>query len=243
MDSTQKRVLFWFLFIVVIGLIVWVVWSNYSAKNTAAATSNAPVVKLLNPVTSSDHTLGSPSAPVTLVEYADFECPACQAYEPVIEQLLKDEGSKVYFAYRYFPLPQHPNAVPAAKAAEAAGLQGKFWQMHDMLFADNAQWENLSDPSSVFVGYAKTLGLNTTQFSKDYASAAVAATINADLAQANANQLTYTPTLFVNGVRIDNPTSYAAFRALIDAAAGGTSASTTTVTGSTVIATSTTAAQ
>jgi protein-disulfide isomerase len=227
MDSTQKRVLFWFLFIVVIGLIVWVAWGVFAAKNSATATANTPVVKLMTPVTSSDHTLGTSTAPVTLVEYADFECPACQAYAPIITQLLKDEGSKVYFVYRYFPLPQHPNAVPAAKAAEAAGLQGQFWAMHDMLFADNAQWENLSDPTSVFVGYAKTLGLNTTKFTTDMASPTVAATINADLAQANANGLTYTPTLFVNGVRIDNPQIYAAFKALVDSAASANATTTT----------------
>jgi protein-disulfide isomerase len=239
MDSTQKRVLFWFVFVVIIGLVVLVVWSNYQSKSAASAAANAPVVKLLTPVSSSDHTLGSPTAPVTIVEYADFECPACQAYAPVITQLLKDEGSKVYFVYRYFPLPQHPNAVPAAKAAEAAGLQGKFWQMHDMLFAENAQWENLPDPSSVFLGYAKALGLDPTQFSKDYASPTVAATINADLAQATANQLMYTPTLFVNGIRIQNPQSYEAFKALVDAAANGTSASANVPTGTAVIATST----
>jgi protein-disulfide isomerase len=213
----QKRMTLWVLFLVGISGIVVAVLAVSGKGGTPLPTQ---AVQLSAPVTAADHTLGSSSAPVTIVEYADFQCPACQEYSPIITQLLKDEGPKVYFAYRYFPLSQHMNALPSAQAAEAAGLQGKFWEMHDLLFTNHADWENLQDPTSVFMGYAKSLGLDTAQFALDMKSAKVADAVNADLALANANQLTYTPSIFVNGVLITNPSSYTAFKQVVDTAAG-----------------------
>ncbi|MDB5265571.1 MAG: hypothetical protein JWM39_284 [Parcubacteria group bacterium] len=235
--------LLWVFFLVAISGIVVAVLAVSGKGGTPAPTQ---AVQLTAPVTAADHTIGSSSAPVTVVEYADFQCPACQEYSPIITQLVKDEGPKVYFAYRYFPLTQHMNALPSAKAAEAAGLQGKFWEMHDLLFANNADWENLQDPTLVFVGYAKTLGLDTTQFAQDMKSAKVAGVVNTDLAFADANQLTYTPSIFVNGVLINNPSSYADFKKLIDDAAGTpvpqTASAPSSAGSATIAATSTAAA-
>jgi protein-disulfide isomerase len=225
MSDKLKNILTWGGFLLVIALIVWgLIDANKKAEGITSA--NSPV-KLEYPVTSSDWTMGSSSAPVTLVEYGDFECPSCGAFYPVVKQLLAEEGpSRVFFVFRHFPLPQHANAVPAAEASEAAGLQGQFWAMHDMLYANQNDWVNLPDPTSVFTGYAAKIGINTTQFLKDMKSPDAYNKVVADLKQAEQNDLDYTPTFFINGVRIDNPTSYAAFKQLIDNAASSTASTT-----------------
>src|SRR5580704_72720 len=139
-NPALKRSIFWIVFIAIIALIVWgmIVAGN---KASVAANGNVTAIALNNPVTSADWTIGSSTAPVTLVEYADFQCPACAAFHPIVKQLLAEDGSKIYFAYRYFPLPQHANAIVADEAAEAAGMQGKFWDMSDLLFTNQLDWE------------------------------------------------------------------------------------------------------
>jgi protein-disulfide isomerase len=221
MSPKLKKILTWGGFVVIIALLVWgLVAANQKAAGLAD--SNAPVT-LNNPVTSSDWTLGSSSAPVTLVEYGDFQCPSCGAFYPVVKQLLAAEGpSRVYFVFRNFPLPQHANAVIAAEAAGAAGLQGQFWAMHDLLYANQNDWVNLADPTSVFEGYAAQIGINTAQFLSDLKSPTVYNRVMSDLKQAQQNGLDYTPTFFINWVRITNPDSYAAFKQLIDDAASST---------------------
>jgi protein-disulfide isomerase len=222
MSTKLTRILSWGGFIVVIALIVW---GMIAANNKAAggAAGDGAVVKLEYPVSSSDWTIGSSSALVTLVEYGDYECPSCGAFYPVIKQLLTDEGpSRVLFVFRHFPLPQHANAMIAAEASEAAGLQGQFWALHDLLYANQNDWVNLPDPTQVFAGYATTIGINQAKFLTDLKSSDVYNSVMADLKQAEQNNLDYTPTFFVNGVRIDNPTSYAAFKQIIDNAASST---------------------
>ncbi len=220
MNSTLKRSLFWGVFLVIIGLVIWglIVAGNKSA--TTSSNGGITPISISHDISSStDWTLGSSSAPVHLVEYADFQCPACAAYSPIINQLLKDEAGKIYYAYRYFPLPQHTNALSSAYAATAAGLQGQFFPMHDLLFANQTDWQDISDPTSIFLGYAKTLGLDLTKFTADMNSDAVKNRVTTGLQDATTMGLDYTPTLFINGKRIANPSSYAAFKALIDAAA------------------------
>lgn len=172
------------------------------------------------PVRDTDHILGTTSAQVMVVEYADFQCPTCQTFSPMLNQLVSDEQGKVAVVYRYFPLPQHKNAVTAARAAEAAGLQGKFWEMHDILFKNQTAWENIVEPAAFFAEYAKVLGIDTTKFAEDYASNAVLNRISADEADAKRNRLTYTPTLFVQGVRIENPKSYDELKRVVEKAGG-----------------------
>jgi protein-disulfide isomerase len=109
------------------------------------------------PVRESDHVLGSLSAPVVIVEYADFQCPTCQMVSPLLHQLVEEGEGKVAVVFRYFPLPQHEHAIPAARAAEAAGLQGKFWEMHDTLFENQATWEKNTNPATVFGEYARQM--------------------------------------------------------------------------------------
>ena len=124
-----KRILTWACFIIIIALIVW---GMVAASRKHPSTSEV-AIPLPTPVTSADWTRGNPNASVTIVEYADFQCPACQAYYPVVEQVFDASSSTTRWVFREFPLPQHADALPAAKAAEAAGNQGKFWEMYSLL--------------------------------------------------------------------------------------------------------------
>ena len=144
------------------------------------------------------------SGPVTLVEFSDFQCPACLAVQAPLTQILKKYEGKVEFVYRYFPLVSiHKNAQMSAQAAEAAGLQGKFWEMHDKLFATQSVWEGIADPKETFVGYAKDLGLDSAKFAIDLVSQPVVDAVNADSLAATRYNLQGTPTFFVHGVNTD----------------------------------------
>lgn len=218
MNPILKKSLFWGSFLIVIALIIWgMIAAN---AKSAAVTANGGItpIALSHPLSSADWTQGSSSAPVTLVEYADFQCPACATYSPVIKKILAEEADKIYFGYRYFPLPQHANALSSAYAATAAGLQGKFWEMHDLLFTNQTAWQDVADPTSLFVGYATSLSLDKAKFLADMSSDAVKARVAAGRDDATASGLDYTPTLFLNGKRIANPKNYEEFKALIDAA-------------------------
>jgi len=213
-----KRLLFWVGFIVVLALIIWglIAAMNKSAGSATGNYGTAPAV------TSTDHVRGSADAPVTIIEYSDFQCPACEEYEPVLEKLEMAASTTFKFVYRHYPLPQHPNALPAAYASEAASLQGKFWEMHDLLFANHADWTELSDATPVFVGYATQIGLDVNKFKTDMASDAVKARVQTDADQAQTLGLNYTPTFFLNGKVISNPQGYDQFLSIIQAAASST---------------------
>ena len=221
--------------IIIIGVFVAIVAiitigaAIFSSSHPASTTTfNATTVPAL---TSADWTRGDASATVSVIEYGDFECPACGAYEPMIEQLTKDYGTRVLFSFRNFPLFQiHPFAMIAAQAAEAAGLQGKYWEMHDLLYQKQTEWTaNTSlSPADVvskyFDGYVQSLGLNVAKFDTDINSAAVTAKVQKDLASGNAAKVDHTPTFFINLTQIPNPQSYDQFKAAIDAALASSTA-------------------
>ncbi|HVX57699.1 MAG TPA: thioredoxin domain-containing protein [Candidatus Saccharimonadales bacterium] len=175
-------------------------------------TANAPGSKSSSSSknTPTNHVEGKGKSGITVVEYGDYECPYCgQAYAPV-KQAVADLNNQIYFQFRNFPLTQaHPNAFAGARAAEAAAMQGKFWQMHDLLYENqdpNGQsgWVASGDPlNQYFVGFAKQLGLNINQFKTDYNSSKVNDLINADMAEGNKLNITGTPTFFINGKKTD----------------------------------------
>ncbi len=146
--------------------------------------------------------IASPSAKVTVVEFADYECPACGEAEPGVQQILKDYNGKINYVFRNFPLPQHQNAIPAAMAVEAAGEQGKFLEMGSKLFSTQSDWVNLNNPNPIFVSDAQALGLNTTKFSQDLQSQTLKDKIQRDYQDATALKIEATPTFFVNGERL-----------------------------------------
>ncbi len=143
------------------------------------------------------------SAKVTVVEFSDFQCPACRATEPLVDQLAQEFADSVSFSYRHFPLESiHPNARAAALAAEAAATQNSFWPYHDLLFDKQDEWTpiaNQNELRTVFISYAKSLDLNADQFATALDSPEVEARVNADTALANQLKVNSTPTFFVNG--------------------------------------------
>ncbi len=165
-----------------------------------------------------DWTLGSVDSKVVLMEYSDFACPACKSASSVVNQLVGEFGEHMVFVYRHFPLniPGHQNGPLAARAAEAAGLQGKFFDMSDKLFMYQDIWKSAGNPEANFEQYATDLGLDLEKFKTDYASSAVESAVDDDLDSANDLNLNSTPTFFLNGEKLSpNPKSYDDFRNLI----------------------------
>lgn len=217
-DKEQKKRLYqtigaWSFGGLLVVLAIWalVVFSSGSSSLSSASLKQPPV-------TAKDFQ-SNPGAKTTLVEYADFQCPACKAYYPVVKQLGKDYGTKLNVVYRMFPLKTvHQNALVSARAAYAASLQGKFWEMHDTLFETQDSWATLPDPESVFVGYAKELALNTDTFKKDYESQSTSDFVNNSYDGATNVGVNSTPTFFLNGKQLENPAGYTDFKKLIDQA-------------------------
>ena len=142
------------------------------------------------------HALGPANAPVTLEEFGDFQCPPCGKLSEPINQLQKQYNLRVI--YREFPLPVHPHAREAAFAAEAAGRQGRFWQMHDLLFREQAVWSKSTDARALFSAYAGMLQLDLGRFKKDMDSSEVQQQVALDQRRGTAVGVKNTPTLFIN---------------------------------------------
>jgi protein-disulfide isomerase len=141
---------------------------------------------------------------ITLVEFSDFQCPACLSVQAPLKQILSKYEGKVQFVYRHFPLTSiHKNAQMAAQASEAAHQQGKFWEMHDKLFETQASWQGIGDPRELFLGYAKELGLDEAVFINALDSQATKEVISTDLLATTRYRLTGTPTFFLNGSKIE----------------------------------------
>lgn len=152
-------------------------------------------------VPAASHMLGNPDAKTYLVEFSDFQCPACAAFEPAIEAIINKESDKLLFVYRHFPLPKHENALAAAKASEAAGKQGKFWEMHHLLFTNQA---NLSP--DLYGQLAEQLNLDIPRFTEAMSASEVASSVSNDVDLGRNIGINATPTFFLNGVKI-NPVS------------------------------------
>lgn len=167
----------------------------------------------------SEHKVGAGTKGVTLIEYGDYQCPFCKQYYPTVKQVQQAYGDQITFQFRNYPLNQlHPHAYEAARAAEAAGKQNKYFEMHDLLYENQDSWANASDVSALFEGFAQQLGLNVEQFKSDMASEAVSDTINADLKAGQALGITGTPTFVLNGKKINSPADLDGFKQVIDAA-------------------------
>jgi protein-disulfide isomerase len=172
--------------------------------------------ELTPPVSASDHAAGPEGAPVTLVEYGDYECPYCGMAYPIVKRAQQKLGSQLRFVFRNFPLAEsHPHARLAAQAAEAAAAQGRFWEMHDMLFEHQDALE-----AKDLVSYAKSLGLDTAQFARDLEAGTYAKRVRDDFRSGVRSGVNGTPTFFVNGNRYDASwaNEEAFIRALGDAA-------------------------
>lgn len=145
---------------------------------------------------------GSESPKVTVVEFADFECPACAASAPITKQVFETYKDKVQFVFRHFPLEQHKQAEAASLAAEASGEQGKFWEMHDKLYETQEAWSNKDNAPALFEGYAKDLGLDVAKFKADFSAKKNLDRINKGKTDGVAAGVNATPSFFVNGVKV-----------------------------------------
>lgn len=185
---------FWAIIVVIVLVFAGIlIFHNNGNKDGGNNTNTQPT----------NHVEGDLSSKVTLVEYGDYECPVCESYFSTVQQVQQQFNSTVKYQFRNLPLSSiHPNAIAGARAAEAADLQGKFWQMHDMLYDPTNwnQWSTSSNPEPYFWAYAQQLGLNVTKFKSDFASATVNDRIQADLAAfSKTGQQEATPTFFING--------------------------------------------
>lgn len=170
-------------------------------------------------VTKDSHRIGDKKAPISIVEFGDYQCPACGAAHSVVNKILKEYQGKISYVFRHFPLSQHQNAEVAAEAAESAGAQGKFFEMHNLLYDKQQEWSEDNNPvDNYFVGYAKTLELDVDKFKKDIEANAYKKTIQQGISAGNALGLTATPTFFINDEKVTGGLPYNQFKEKIDAA-------------------------
>lgn len=170
---------------------------------------------LSDPVNGQDHMRGQSDSPVTLLEYGDFECPYSGHAYYIVKQLQDDLGDKFNFVFRHFPLTQiRPHALPAALAAESAGLEGVFWEMHDLLF----EQQHRLDPEYL-IAFAQVLGLDIEQFIVDMTADEAAARVRRDFVGGIRSGVNGTPTFYINGKRHDGPYDYETLKNAIEAAA------------------------
>ena len=207
MVMTKTR---WIIFAVIcfgiLGLIIFV-----SKKDNGSSTWSGDATKIITTGPIADHVFGSNAQKVTLIEYGDYECPGCGSLYPILKDILPKYQSSLTFIFRNFPLTTiHPNALAAATAAEAAGLQGKYFEYHDILYQNQQSWQDAStnDRTTIFENYAKQLGLNITTFNSDLSSSEVADKINRDRSSATQFSVDSTPTVILDGQKLDQNTVF-----------------------------------
>lgn len=189
----------------------------FSSKNTPPTIANNQINDKTLGISDKSYQTVSSSAKVNLVEFGDYQCPACGTVHPIVKQLLNDYGSKINFVFRNFPLPQHQNALVTAEAAEAAGEQGKFWEMHDKIYENQEQWSESNGALGILTGYAKDLGLDINKFKQGVQSNQFADKINQDQKDGESLGVNSTPTFFLNGQKITGTLSYNDFKNKIEA--------------------------
>jgi protein-disulfide isomerase len=208
----MKRILPFLIILLVLGVAIGSGWYLTRVTPGSPASNPAPVAQssaggpvrpaVIKGVPGAEpaHTLGPANAPVQLEEFGDFQCPPCGMFHPILEQMHQEFGDKLRITFREFPLvPAHQHAVAAASSAEAAGLQDKFWEMHDLLYEHQADWKDKMDVGPIFEGYAKQIGLNVERWKRDVGSEAVAQRIFLDGKRGHSMGVRGTPTVFMNG--------------------------------------------
>ena len=208
----MKRALPFIIILVVLAGAVAVAWSLKESAVTSStvpapapsATNGASPARTtpqnLHPGAQPAHAIGPANAPVTLEEFGDFQCPPCGMLHPVLKTMEKEFGDKLRVVFREFPLvPAHQHALAAARAAEAAGQQGKFFEMHDVIFENQKGWEKAFDARPIFESYAQKIGLDMDKYRKDLTSEIVEQRIFLDGKRARDLGVQGTPTVFMNG--------------------------------------------
>ena len=218
--------------VVIIGLVLvavvggaWYLYSQSKPANNSNVKPGATPVKAatVNPNAplgaNPPNMLGSPTAAVTVEEFADFQCPTCGSTHPIMKEIQSTYGSKIRFVYREFPLPMHDKGYDAAVAAEAAGLQGKFWAMQDQLFTNQQAWSGANATyKQLWSDYAQKIGLDVQQWQNDVAGIAAKSRVDLDIQRGKALNVSSTPSIFINGELVPFPElNVAGIRKIIDA--------------------------
>ncbi len=201
----------WIIFtVIVVGLLTALVIASHNATPTidvSKVDQNTIIAASAANGNIADHVYGNASSKVMLVEYGDLQCPACGSAHPNVRKITEQYKAQLAFVFRNFPLTTiHPNARAGAAAAEAAGLQGKYWDMNNYLYEHQNDWVDLTGTAvtDAFVSYAKNLGMDTTKFTAAMASDAVNQKISFDQALGNKLNVNSTPTFYLNGVQISS---------------------------------------
>ena len=197
--------------ILLIGLVAFLA-VNKRSKQTPSVSGEPSSLQ------ASDHVLGSRDAKVVLIEYGDYQCPSCKVWQTSVEELKTKTGQDVALVFRNFPITTaHKNALAASRAAEAAALQNKFWEMGSLLYRNQDAWSGVDSPETTFEQYATQLSLDMDQFKSDYKSSKVLDKINLDRDMATKQDVKGTPTFFLNGKLLDLKTASQSENALIKA--------------------------
>jgi len=214
----MKRILPFIIILAVLGVALgsaWYLTRPAPASNNPVATTPTPPsagapATPIQPVANRGvvgaepaHVLGPANAPAQLEEFGDFQCPPCGAFHPILEQMHTEFGDRLAITFREFPLvPAHQHALAAASAAEAAGLQGRFWEMHDLIYEHQNDWKDQFDVRPIFEGYANQLSLDIERYKRDVAGEVVAQRIFQDGKRGHSLGVKGTPTVFLNGREI-----------------------------------------
>ncbi len=207
----MKRILPFIIILVVLGAALGSAWyltrtipasqtpSQPAAPGSQTTPAQQPVANKGVPGAEPAHTLGPANAPVQLEEFGDFECPPCGMFHPILEQMHEEFGDRLRITFREYPLPSHQHALAAASAAEAAGIQGKFWEMHDLIYEHQNDWKTQFDVRPIFERYAKQVGVDVERYKRDLGGDLVAQRIFQDGRRGHSLGVQGTPTVFING--------------------------------------------
>lgn len=208
----NSKNIMWGVGVVILTIVgLWGIW-----KLTTAPANQTQQEAVEIEIVADDHIKGNPEAPITLVEYSDFQCPACRAYAPLVRQVMEANPDSVRVVYRHFPLAQHQNAEIASYAGEAAAKQDKFFEFHDILFDRQDDWAEEDNPTDLFTKYAEELELDVDQFKTDMNSGESKERVERDLTEGIGLGVNSTPSFFLNGSKLRNPSSLEEFQTLID---------------------------
>ncbi len=214
MESLSPRNILLGSVVAAIGIVgLFFIWKATSGLSPTTSSNSAKII-----VEADDHTKGKADSKILLVEYSDFQCPACGAFFPIVTQVVDKYKDKIRFIYRHYPLPQHKNANAASLAAEAAGDQDKFWEMHDKLFGSQEDWSESETVAKLFEGYAKELKLDMTKYNATLKDSKLQDRIDKDIASGNEYGVNSTPTFYLNGKKLQNIRSAEDFNKAIEKA-------------------------
>lgn len=219
-STEKKNSLNKLIAVVLVILGAFFVWKVLTSGNStgSSSTETSQANADLKEVTSTDHVEGNAESSIVVMEYGDYQCPACGLYYPITKSLMEKYGDKIAFVFRHFPIRSaHAHAQIASQAAEAAGIQGKYWEMHDKLYENQDTWSKERDPRDTFANYAKDIGVaDIEKFKTDMNSDTVKSIVDKSYENALKIGINSTPTMLVNGQKFDRPPALEDLSKLID---------------------------